>query len=122
MTAAEIDRGVAGVVPRPRLGAGVRYHPSPMFGSHLSVAGGLVNALHEARRLRMDCVQVFTRNQRQWTPSPLTDEERRAWLEELAAMGWHRTRGPVRVVSHNSYLVNLASPDPAQWRRSVAAA
>ena len=44
-----------------------------MFGAHLSIAGGLVNALDEARGLRMDCVQVFTRNQRQWSVKPLAN-------------------------------------------------
>jgi endonuclease IV len=34
-----------------------------MLGSHLSVAGGLHNAMLEARRLNLDCVQVFTTNQ-----------------------------------------------------------
>jgi endonuclease IV len=31
-----------------------------MFGSHLSIAGGMHNALLEAERLGMDTVQVFT--------------------------------------------------------------
>ncbi|MHC4947497.1 MAG: deoxyribonuclease IV [Planctomycetota bacterium] len=91
-----------------------------MFGAHLSVAGGLVNALDEARRLRMDCVQVFTKNQRQWRVPPLRDEDREAWLARLRALRWHRLRGPVRVVSHASYLVNLASPDATVRRRSIA--
>ena len=33
-----------------------------MFGSHLSIAGGLHHALLEARKLGMDCVQIFTKN------------------------------------------------------------
>jgi endonuclease IV len=31
-----------------------------MFGSHLSIAGGMQNALLEAEKLGMDTVQVFT--------------------------------------------------------------
>lgn len=91
-----------------------------MFGAHLSIAGGLVNALIEAERLRMNCVQVFTKNQRQWTVKPLSESECADWHARLRAMGWHRRRGPARVVSHNSYLVNLASPDRDAWRKSVA--
>jgi len=34
-----------------------------MFGSHLSIAGGLHNALPEAERLEFDTVQIFTKNQ-----------------------------------------------------------
>lgn len=77
-----------------------------MFGSHLSVAGGLVNALHEAERLRFDTVQVFTKNQRQWASKPLDSAAASEWNAELARLGW---RG--RPVAHNSYLVNMASPD-----------
>jgi deoxyribonuclease-4 len=90
-----------------------------MFGSHLSIAGGMVNALDEAERLGMDCVQVFTKNQRQWSVKPLDPGERDAWLARLKELGWHRRRGPARVVSHNSYLINMASPDPELWERSV---
>ena len=90
-----------------------------MFGAHLSIAGGLVRALEEAERLRMDCVQVFTKNQRQWRVTPLSDEDRDAWLTKLRELGWHRRRGPVHVVSHNSYLINMASPDKAAWTRST---
>lgn len=90
-----------------------------MFGAHLSIAGGLVNALDEAERLGLDCVQVFTKNQRRWSVPALRDEERRAWLSKLRALGWARAR-PSRVASHASYLINVASPDPAIRRRSVA--
>lgn len=95
-----------------------------MFGAHLSVAGGLVNALARAQQLGMDCVQVFTRNQRQWDPGALRDDEIDAWLMMLREMKWDRPLGPrtpARVVSHNSYLINLASPSASTWRRSIDA-
>lgn len=84
------------------------------FGSHLSIAGGMVNAIDEARRLRMDTVQVFTKNQRQWKVSPLKEEDRAAWLEGLRSAGWES-----RTVAHDSYLINLASPDKELWEKSV---
>ena len=99
-----------------------------MLGSHLSVSGGLVNALRDAARLKMDCVQIFTANQRQWNPKAPTPEQTEEWLAELAAMKWDSFASaegtsplPHRVVSHNSYLINLASPDPALWGKSIAA-
>jgi len=94
-----------------------------MFGSHLSIAGGMVNALHDAKRLKMDCVQVFTANQRQWNPKAPSEAEQADWLAELQSMGWDSLRdsGPVRVVSHNSYLINLASPDSTTWKKSMIA-
>lgn len=95
-----------------------------MFGSHLSIAGGLANALDEARRLKMDCVQVFTKNQQQWRVPPLSDDAVERWLTTLRAMKWdyspRRKRiRPVRTVSHNSYLINLASPYTELWNKSV---
>lgn len=87
-----------------------------MFGSHLSVAGGLVNALAEAESLKLDTVQIFTKNQRQWVVPPLDPGAAREWLAELSRLGWTR-----RTVSHDSYLINLASPDDALWERSIRA-
>lgn len=90
----------------------------PRYGSHLSVAGGGHFALQEAVRLRLDSVQVFTKNQRQWTAPPLRDEQIALWRDAVAATGWTDAR--TRIVSHNSYLVNLASPDPVARARSIA--
>lgn len=85
-----------------------------MFGSHLSIAGGLHNALLDARKLGMDCVQVFTKNQRQWKVKPLADQEIRTWFD-------HQKQTKITdVVSHDSYLINLASPDRAMREKSVA--
>lgn len=86
-----------------------------MFGSHLSIAGGLETALLEAERLGLETVQVFTKNQRQWKVSPLDESARLAWLEELGRLGWGG-----RVVAHDSYLTNLASPDAELWEKSIA--
>jgi len=87
-----------------------------MLGSHLSVAGGLVNALLEARRLQMETVQIFTKNQRQWAAKPLDPDVSRAWLDEL-----HRLEWSDRTVSHASYLINLASPEDDLHRKSIHA-
>lgn len=86
-----------------------------MFGSHLSIAGALHNALVEAEGLGLDTVQIFTKNQRQWAVKPLADEAADEWLAHLDRLGW---RG--RVVAHDSYLINLASPDDALWEKSIA--
>ncbi|MFW6336168.1 MAG: deoxyribonuclease IV, partial [Phycisphaeraceae bacterium] len=85
-----------------------------MFGSHLSIAGGLHNAVIEAQRLGMDCVQVFTANQRQWKPKPPSDELIALWHEH------RRAADRMPVVSHNSYLINLASPDAANREKSIS--
>lgn len=89
-----------------------------MFGSHLSIAGGLTNALAEARALGLDTVQIFTKNQQQWKARPLADDAVHAWRSAVDSLGW---KGPAGGVSHASYLINLASPDDALWEKSIEA-
>ena len=60
-------------------------------------------AIAEALRLRMDTVQVFVKNQRQWRAAPLRPGDVDRWRELLATPGF----GPP--VAHATYLINLAS-------------
>lgn len=85
-----------------------------MFGSHLSIAGGMIHALLEAEALGLDTVQVFTKNQQQWNAPPLKAPDREAWLTKLRELGWQD-----RTVSHASYLINLASPNDELWAKSI---
>lgn len=85
-----------------------------MFGSHLSIAGSMCNALLEGERLGLDTVQVFTRNQQQWMAKPLDPAMVAEWHAHIRRLGWGG-----RTVSHASYLINLASPDDALWRKSI---
>lgn len=85
-----------------------------MFGSHLSIAGSLINALDQAQTLGLDTVQIFTKNQQQWKAKPLDPGVVSAWRERVGTLGWQ-----TRTVSHASYLINLASPDDELWRKSI---
>jgi deoxyribonuclease-4 len=87
------------------------------IGAHLSTAGSLRAAIDEAVAFRFGAVQIFTRNQRQWVTKPLEKSE----IADFAAA----RKGTVfedasRIVSHNSYLVNLASPDDGALAKSIA--
>lgn len=84
-----------------------------MFGSHLSIAGGMHNALLKAEQLGCTTVQVFTKNQKQWKCSPLGDADICDWKGHCKRLSFKHT------VSHDSYLINLASPDELMWRKSV---
>jgi deoxyribonuclease-4 len=84
-----------------------------MFGSHLSIAGGLPNALLKAEELGCDTVQVFTKNQKTWSCPPLADEGIAQWRTECDRLKFNH------VVSHDSYLINLASADPAIRSKSI---
>jgi deoxyribonuclease-4 len=85
-----------------------------MFGSHLSIAGGLHNALLEAEKLGFDTVQVFTKNQKQWKCNPLEPSAADEWCSNCTRLKFKRT------VSHDSYLINLATNNPTFWEQSVA--
>ena len=85
-------------------------------GAHLSVAGGLHLAVEEAKALHFGGLQVFTRNQRVWVTPPLEADEVTAFRAACASSVFEE-RG--RIVSHNSYLVNLASPDDAARAKSI---
>lgn len=87
----------------------------PRFGAHMSVAGGLENAFQAGIRAGCDCLQIFVKNQRQWSAKPLTKEQIQAY--QAAA----KNTGLTPVIAHASYLLNLASPDPNQRGRSEKA-
>jgi deoxyribonuclease-4 len=88
---------------------------SDFLGCHISVAGGLDLAPGRADELGAYAIQIFTANQRRWSVPELTDEQVESFREA-------RKRSKVRVVmSHDSYLVNLASPKPDVRDKSLAA-
>ncbi len=85
------------------------------FGSHMSIAGGHDRAVAAARAAGYDTVQVFTKSTNQWKARPLVDAEVAAFRAALAEAGMPDP------VAHNSYLINLASPDDALWQKSIDA-
>ncbi len=85
------------------------------LGAHMSVAGGLHLALERGHALGCGAVQIFVRNQRQWAARPLDADEVRAFRAARRATAIRD------VFAHASYLVNLAAPAPAAWRRAVDA-
>ena len=84
-----------------------------MFGSHLSIAGGLHNALLDAEKLGCETVQIFTKNQKQWNCGPCSVEAAGEWKTHCKRLKFKRT------VSHDSYLINLASANPELRRKSI---
>ena len=86
----------------------------PLVGAHMSIAGGLHNAVLEAARYRCKAVQIFSKSSNQWAARTLTDDDVANWKETLA-------RHPMLPVVHDSYLINLASPEPSLLERSRSA-
>ena len=88
---------------------------SPIFGAHVSVAGGLPRAVERAVVHRCDAFQIFTKNANRWRGRPLPAAEIREFRAKVRAAGI----GPV--VSHASYLINLATTNPGLRRQSMDA-
>ena len=87
----------------------------PLLGAHESVAGGLHLAFDRIQEVGGSALQIFTRNQRQWNPKPVTEEE-----QQLFAAAWKKS-SYIPVASHASYLVNLASGKPELAQKSITA-
>ena len=84
-----------------------------LLGAHTSIAGGTHLAPPRAKAIRATAMQIFTKMANRWAERDCLDQECRAFREALAATGVRFT------MAHDSYLINLASPDPALRRRSI---
>jgi deoxyribonuclease IV len=87
----------------------------PLFGAHMSAAGGCHNALIAAQEHDFDTVQLFTKNNNQWNAKDLSDADIKQFRDRLKAS---KLKFPT---AHDSYLINLASPDPVLYQRSLEA-
>src|SRR5262249_741765 len=87
----------------------------PFLGAHMSIAGGLHKALEIAVDHGCGTVQLFTKTANQWKAKDLTDEDVALFRKTLRRS---KLKYPT---AHDSYLINLASPDQALYRRSLEA-
>ncbi len=87
--------------------------PSDLLGAHMSIAGGLHLALERGRAVGCSAIQLFVKNQVQWTARPLTEEEVRLFKKA------QRATGISLAFAHATYLINLAAPVEAEWKRAV---
>jgi deoxyribonuclease-4 len=84
------------------------------LGSHMSVAGGVSRAFERGEYFGCAVLQIFVKNNNRWRGTPLSEEEADRFHAERERTGiWP-------VFAHNTYLVNLASADPAIRERSIA--
>src|SRR6185295_2066590 len=85
------------------------------IGAHMSVAGGVSKAVDRAVVHGCEALQIFTKNASQWRGKPLDPEEIRLFRRRI------QETGITPVVSHASYLINLATTFPALREQSIAA-
>ena len=86
----------------------------PRLGAHLSIAGGITRAIDRAEATGCESLQIFTKNSNQWRGRPLAEKDINEFRERIARM-------KLPVVSHASYLINLATPDKTLREKSIAA-
>ncbi len=86
-----------------------------ILGAHESISGSYLRAIEEGLEDGCESLQIFTKNQTQWK-EPAVDEGR---CEEFRR---ERRKAEITfVMSHTSYLINLATDNPETRRRSLEA-
>ncbi len=85
------------------------------LGAHMSIAGGVANALRRGADVGCETIQIFTKNNNRWQGKPITDGERADFL------ALRDRSGIAPVFAHTAYLINPAAPDPEVHERSLVA-
>jgi len=83
-----------------------------LLGAHMSIAGGVYNALVSGKELGCTTIQIFTKNANQWKAKELSTEE----IERFKQLQKETQISPV--VAHDSYLINIASKDKELLEKS----
>jgi deoxyribonuclease-4 len=84
-----------------------------LLGAHVSIAGGSHNAPVRAKAISATAMQMFTKMANRWAERACEDDECKAFHVALAETDVKRTS------AHDSYLINLASPDATLRARSI---
>ncbi|QVL32020.1 deoxyribonuclease IV [Telmatocola sphagniphila] len=87
----------------------------PLFGAHMSISGGYHKAIEAAEEFGCETFQMFNKNASQWKGKVLVDEEVELFKDKLSTT---KLKHPT---AHDSYLINLASPDQALYQKSIDA-
>ena len=89
--------------------------PELLIGAHVSIAGGIEQAFSRGELIGCSAIQIFTRNASRWQAKPLS-------TEAIAAFRCAHKSSSIRyVAAHDSYLINLASPDEKLRKKSIDA-
>ena len=77
------------------------------IGAHVSVSGGVENAIKNAKEIGATAFALFTKNQRQWIAPELTPSQITLFRDLMAKEGFSAGQ----ILPHDSYLINLGHPD-----------
>jgi deoxyribonuclease-4 len=92
-------------------------YPMKYIGAHVSASGGVENAPVNAAAIGAKAFALFTKNQRQWVSSPLSEESITKFKSNCALHGYE----PWQILPHDSYLINLGHPGKDELAKSRAA-
>ena len=86
------------------------------LGAHMSVSGGKFKALESGKEIECEAIQVFVRNVRGWVSKPLEQDDIDNFIKKRKEISeiWP-------IISHNSYLINLATKDKEKLEKSYIA-
>jgi deoxyribonuclease-4 len=87
--------------------------PAPLLGAHVSAAGGVPEAPARAAAIGATAMQLFTKMGNRWAERDCLEGECASFRERLG------TTVVTATMAHDSYLINLASPDPVLRTRSI---
>lgn len=85
------------------------------IGAHVSAAGGVENAVLNAKKIGADGFALFTKNQRQWFAKPLSEKNIAKFKEYMREHGFSADA----VLPHDSYLINLGHPEIEKREKSL---
>lgn len=88
-----------------------------LIGAHVSVEGGVSHAPLNARSIGADAFALFTRNPSRWASKAISDAEAEAFMRNCEECGFT----PESILPHDSFLINLGSPDPVNLEKSRTA-
>jgi deoxyribonuclease IV len=83
-----------------------------LLGAHMSIAGGVYNAFLEGEKVGCTTIQIFTKSSNQWRAKELGEDELARYHAE------QKRTGISPVIAHDSYLINLGSPNPDLLKKS----
>lgn len=84
-----------------------------LLGAHMSIAGGIENALIAGQSIDCTVIQIFTHSNRQWKMHPLKEENAELFKQ------MQKTSSIKSVVAHAGYLLNIGSPKAPMREKSV---
>ncbi|MCK9337769.1 MAG: deoxyribonuclease IV [Arcobacteraceae bacterium] len=87
------------------------------IGAHVSSSGGVYNAPLNAMEIGAKAFALFTKNQKQWVAKPLDSQTIDLWFKNLELSKIL----PKHILPHDSYLINLGSPDNEAREKSLNA-